>query len=197
MSNLLWILIGYLCGSLPFAVWIARARGVDIFKAGSGNPGATNVMRSVGKKEGRLCFALDALKGWVPVALALWLTHSPLLAALALLGALIGHSFSAWIKFRGGKGVATTIGGLMALVPLTMASGLLIWLLTFFAFRYVSLASILMALWLPFGAMFFGSDDVSLLVVTFVGALVIVRHKANIHRLLTGTENRFSKKAKK
>lgn len=196
MSYLLWLAIGYLCGSLPFAVFIARARGVDIFKAGSGNPGATNVMRSVGKLEGRLCFALDALKGFLPVFVALAYTHSPALAATALLGALLGHSFSVWINFRGGKGVATTVGGLLALVPQVMGLGLLIWLIVFFAFRYVSLASIVMAVWLPFGAWIFQSDIVSFWVVTAIGALVILRHQANIQRLLTGTENRFAKKPK-
>lgn len=196
MPYLLWLAIGYLCGSVPFAVLIARARGVDIFKAGSGNPGATNVMRSVGKNEGRLCFALDALKGYLPVFAALFYTGHAGIAATALLGALLGHSFSFWIGFRGGKGVATTVGGLLALVPAVMGLGLLIWLIVFFAFRYVSLASIIMAVWLPFGAWIFNSDMVSFWVVTAIGALVVLRHQANIQRLLTGTENRFAKKPK-
>jgi len=194
MSYALSLLIGYLFGSIPFAVIIARASGVDIFKCGSGNPGATNVMRSVGKLEGRLCFALDALKGFVPVLLAMLLVHNSALACTALLGALVGHSFSVWIGFRGGKGVATTVGGLLALVPAVMGIGLLLWLVVFSASRTVSLASILMAVWLPFGAWLFRADLPALLVVSLVAALVVVRHKANIGRLLQGTENRFGKK---
>jgi glycerol-3-phosphate acyltransferase PlsY len=194
LSPTIWLIIGYLFGSIPFAVIIARARGVDIFKCGSGNPGATNVMRSVGKNEGRLCFLLDALKGFVPVLLAMLITKDSGFACAALVGSLLGHSFSFWIKFRGGKGVATTVGGLLALVPLVMFTGLLIWVAVFFASRYVSLASIVMAFWLPFGAYLFHSSFSSLIVVTLVGALVILRHQKNIQRLLSGTENRFSTK---
>ena len=145
-----------------------------------------------GRRGGR--FALDALKGFAPVAIALGVTHSPAFASLALLGALLGHSFSAWIGFRGGKGVATTVGGLLALVPGVMLVGLLLWIIVFFASRYVSLASIVMALWLPFGAWVFRADFLSLSVVTLVGALVIIRHQAYIKRLMLGTENRFGQK---
>lgn len=195
MEYIFWLIWGYLWGSVPFAVMIAKWRGVDIFKAGSGNPGATNVMRSVGKMEGRLCFALDALKGFVPVfAAGLVAGHTPVLAAAALLGALLGHSFSIWIGWRGGKGVATTVGGLLALVPTVMLMGLFIWSVIFYLSRYVSLASIVMALWLPFGAWIFRAELVPMCVVTLVGALVIVRHHKNIQRLLTGTENKFVKK---
>jgi glycerol-3-phosphate acyltransferase PlsY len=195
MTYFFWLLIGYLFGSLPFAVMIAMARGVDIFKCGSGNPGATNVLRSVGKNEGRFCFALDALKGYLPVFIAAAVFHDTLSASLALVGALVGHSFSVWIGFRGGKGVATTVGGLLAFAPQTMFLGLLLWGAVFFIFRYVSLASILMALWLPFGAWIFGADATILVVVTLLAALVVLRHKANIGRLLAGTENRFAKKS--
>lgn len=189
-----YLLIGYLFGSIPFALVIARSCGVDIFKAGSGNPGATNVMRSVGKWQGRLCFALDALKGFIPVLFLGLLTHSVSPAAVALIGTIIGHSFPVWTKFRGGKGVATTIGGLFALEPLVMFVGVIVWLVVFFISRYVSLASILMAVWLPFGAWLFRSSTLCLIIMSLLGALVVVRHRANIERLLKGTENRFGKK---
>ena len=201
MAYLTWLIVGYAFGSIPFAVIIAKTRGVDIFKCGSGNPGATNVMRSVGKWEGRLCFALDAIKGFVPVAIPLAFSYVPFsahyapnFACTALVGALLGHSFSIWIKFRGGKGVATTVGGLFALVPAVMAGGVLLWLVTFYLSRYVSLASILMALWLPFGAWVFRADKISLFLVSFIGFLIILRHGANIGRLISGTENQFGGK---
>jgi glycerol-3-phosphate acyltransferase PlsY len=201
MIFLSWLIVGYLSGSIPFAAIIAKARGVDIFKAGSGNPGATNVMRSVGPWAGRLCFLFDALKGFVPVILPLSITCTPsalplshVFAAVALIGAILGHSFSPWIKFRGGKGVATTIGGLFALAPPVMFVGVVIWIAVFYLSRYVSLSSIIMALWLPLGAWIFKADQVSFTVVTIIAFLIIARHKDNIVRLMKGTENRFGKK---
>jgi glycerol-3-phosphate acyltransferase PlsY len=202
MNCLLWAAIGYGFGSIPFAVIISKARGVDIFKVGSGNPGATNVMRSVGKKEGQLCFLLDALKGFVPVLSPIALTHAlglnpapvSMMACCALFGALVGHSFSLWIGFRGGKGVATTVGGLFALAPWVMLVGVVIWLAVFYLSRYVSVASIVMAFWLPFGGTIFRTDTIPLFVMTVLGFIVVIRHWANIGRLLQGKENRFGKK---
>ncbi len=194
MAYFIWLALGYLLGSIPFAVLIARARGVDIFKVGSGNPGATNVVRSVGPWAGRLCFALDALKGFVPVILARLLADDSGLACAALAGALVGHSFPVWTRFRGGKGVATSVGALFAFVPMVMVGALLLWGAVFSGFRFVSLASVVMAVWLPFGAYFLGADTVSVGVVSAVGALLLVRHAPNIGRLLQGKENRFAPK---
>ena len=147
-----WVLValgvGYLLGSVLFAVPVSRRCGVDIFKAGSGNPGATNVKRAVGKKAGNLVFALDALKGLVAT---LW----PLLCfsgdgvvylqIAGLAGALMGHSFSCWYGFRGGKAVSTTIGALVGIMPLAILAGLIVWLLVFYTTRYVSVASLALA----------------------------------------------------
>jgi acyl phosphate:glycerol-3-phosphate acyltransferase len=195
MHELISLLIGYLFGSLPFAVWIARSKGVDIFKAGSGNPGATNVKRSVGKTEGNICFALDAAKGFVAVLVALAM-FGPLgwAAPLALVGAILGHSFSYVIGFKGGKGVATTVGGVFALLPLVMLLGVVVWAAVFYASRYVSLASIVMAIWLPVGALLMHASFPQSVVATLIGVVVVVRHRANIERLIKGTESRFAKK---
>ena len=112
------LLFGYLLGSIPFGFLIAKAHGVSIFDVGSGNPGATNVLRTIGKKAGYTVFFLDAFKGILAVALGIY-TQYPY---TALLAALIGHSFSCWIHFKGGKGVATLIGGLFLLMPLSINS---------------------------------------------------------------------------
>jgi len=203
-----WILIaaviGYLLGSISFAVLVARRRGVDIFQSGSGNPGATNVIRVLGKGPGYLVFFLDFLKGFVaahwPMAARnfdwLHVVDSTFLwmGIAGLAGAVAGHSFSIFLRFRGGKGVATTIGGLMAIMPLPTLLALVIWNAAFFSSRYVSLASIAFGLSLmPLAALF--HEPKELLGLSFLLAmLIIVRHRANLKRLMNGTENKFGKK---
>ena len=186
---------GYLIGSVSFAVLMAKARGIDIFTAGSGNPGATNVLRVLGKPYGYTCFALDALKGTGAVlvgkGLALQGGLDPqALGILGLLGAILGHSYSVFLKFRGGKGVATTVGGLFALMPPVMLVGALLWGVVFLLSRYVSLASIVLAVSLPVSALLLRLDLLSFLLCVLLAAIIVVRHRANIRRLLDGTENR-------
>ncbi len=190
---------GYLIGSVSFAVLLAKARGVDIFAVGSGNPGATNVLRVLGRPYGYACFTLDALKGAGAVLLgkgmALQGGLDPQGAGLvALLGAILGHSFSVFLKFRGGKGVATTVGGLFALLPPVMLVGALLWLVVFFLSRYVSLASIVLAVSLPVSALLLRLDTYLVLFCALLAAIIIVRHRANIRRLLDGTEPRTGNK---
>ena len=191
--------VGYVLGSISFAVMIAKSQGVNIFELGSGNPGATNVLRNLGKKWGYLCFALDALKGVVAAGLGLvvaTLAGAPDGATLAIIGlvaAIVGHSFSVFIGFRGGKGVATTVGGLLVIMPLVMLAGIAVWLVAFFATRYVSLGSILLGASLPVSAWFFhgATGDYGRFGLALMLAIVIVvRHKANIQRLVKGEENR-------
>lgn len=195
------LLAGYLLGSLPFGVWVARAHGVDIFKVGSGNPGATNVKRSIGKKAGNLVFLLDFLKG---VAATIW-PMLPLvgfgapefaerMAVAGVVGAIAGHSFSCFIGFRGGKGVATSIGGLLALDPKVALLGVAVWLVVFYATRYVSLASILLAASLPLSAWLLGRTLFLTLFFCILASFIIVRHRSNIQRLIAGTESKFAKK---
>jgi acyl phosphate:glycerol-3-phosphate acyltransferase len=191
-------LIGYVLGSVPFAVIIARRHGIDILKEGSGNPGATNVKRVVGKSAGDLCFMLDMLKGIVAAGWPMLAfhgdSHVAALGVLGLIAALVGHSFSMFIHFKGGKGVATTIGGMLALCPLVIIVGVLIWLAVFYWKRYVSLASLCMAASLPVGAWIFGEAPIIFWITLLLAVLLFVRHRANIVRLYHGTESKFEKK---
>ena len=184
------LIFGYLLGSIPFGFLMAKAYGVCIFEVGSGNPGATNVLRTIGKKAGYTVFFLDAIKGMVAVAFGLHMQQP----YTALLAALIGHSFSCWIRFKGGKGVATLIGGLLLLMPLPLISGLAVWFVVFKLLRYVSLASIcfVMSL-LPFCCLYYGIEPsrkhaLPLFILTL---LVIFRHRSNLIRLWQGKENKF------
>jgi len=192
-----FIALGYLLGSVPFAVIIAKKHGVDILKEGSGNPGATNVKRVLGKKAGNTCFALDCVKGFVS-AIAPQLVFSGELdlglGILGLVGAILGHSYSCFIGFKGGKGVAVTMGGLLALAPLVLLVGIGIWLITFYASRYVSLASILFGVSLPVSALLLNSPIRLTGFLALLAALIVIRHRSNIQRLIAGTENKFSKK---
>ncbi len=199
--NLFWQIVlfcgaGYLLGSLSFATIIARRHGVDIFREGSRNPGATNVKRVLGKAAGNTVFILDFLKGSAAVLIPLLLAsleYREMLAILALLAAIMGHSFSVFLRFRGGKGVAVTMGGLMVLSPVVVLIGIVVWLVTFFSLRYVSLASILFGLSLPISSYFLVESHWVTGFCLLIAALIIVRHKSNIVRLKKGKENRFFK----
>lgn len=202
-------IVGYLLGSLPFGYVVARAHGVDIFKEGSGNPGATNVKRVLGakfgtkgKRAGNIVFALDAVKGalaagW-PFLLGVPQLDAGHLGLVGVIAAVLGHSFSIFTKFKGGKGVATAAGGLVVLMPFACLAGAFVWVLTFVTTRYVSLGSVLAAVTVPAVSWFrFARGDHPLafsLVATALGLFVIVRHRANIQRLMAGTEPKFAKK---
>ncbi|GAB1489503.1 glycerol-3-phosphate 1-O-acyltransferase PlsY [Opitutaceae bacterium] len=186
--------IGYFLGSLPFGYWVARSHGVNIFEVGSRNPGATNVRRVLGSKAGNQVFALDALKGAVsagwpllPVIMMAEPARIPM-AVAGLIGALIGHSFSCFTRFKGGKGVATAAGGFLVVAPVVVLTGAAVWAVTFFSTRYVSLASMLAGAILPIAAWFTGQPAVVLVLTLLVALFVIVRHRSNISRLLAGTE---------
>ena len=208
-------LIGYLLGSLPFGYLVARAHGVDIFKAGSGNPGATNVKRVLGARAGYTVFALDALKGavaagwprFIQYKITVWagdtgktitlvdtMQNWQQLALLGLIGAVLGHSFSVFTKFKGGKGVATAAGGVLVIMPVSCLIGGAVWIVTFYATRYVSLGSILAAVAVPTSSWLRGNPLPLNIAATAVGLFVIVRHRENISRLLKGTENKFANK---
>lgn len=191
-------LVGYLLGAVPFAVMVARAAGVDILKTGSGNPGATNVLRTLGRGPGYLVFLLDFLKGFAaafwPMLLPMEGGWAPWLPILGLAGAITGHSFSVFLRFRGGKGVATAVGGLLAMQPWVILAAVLVWLTVFYTTRYVSLASIALGLSLPVSAWFFQGFYGDFLFALLLAALILTRHQANIQRLLKGEENRFERK---
>jgi glycerol-3-phosphate acyltransferase PlsY len=193
---------GYFLGALPFGYLVARSRGVNIFEVGSRSPGATNVGRVLGKWPRNLVFALDALKGAVAAGwplLVAWraVPAFDVASALGFVGlgfALVGHSFSCFTRFRGGKGVSTAAGGLLVLMPPVAAVSGAVWLCVFLATRYVSLASILAAMSLPVTAALSGRGALALWVTGFVAAFVAVMHRANVVRLLRGTEKRFERR---
>lgn len=205
-------IVGYLLGSLPFGYLVARAKGVNIFAVGSKNPGATNVRRVLGHGPGNLVLLLDALKGAVATfapwgyRLAMKGSDSSLslaslrsedfgyLAIAGLVGSLLGHSFSCFTGFRGGKGVATGAGGFAVLFPLGAALALVIFLTTLAISRYISLSSMLAAASLPFAAYAFTHSPVMIGVSAAVAIFVIVRHRTNIARIRAGTESKIGQK---
>jgi glycerol-3-phosphate acyltransferase PlsY len=198
--------LAYLLGSVPFGFLIARAKGIDIRTSGSGNIGATNVLRSVGKSWGALTLLLDALKGLVPAAVfPLLANHFFQIEAGEVLGlgcgcaAILGHNFPVFLKFKGGKGVATTAGVLIGVAPLALAIGFATFVAVVILSRMVSLGSIIAALAIPAASWFLYSSNGYLVpsVLTFLGVLVVWRHRANIARIINGTENRINLKGKK
>ena len=191
-SIILVTIIGYLLGAISFAVIIARSKGVDIFKEGSGNPGATNVKRILGKKWGHAVFSLDALKGFTATILPLMVYGDDRLAIIGLIAAILGHSFSVFLKFRGGKGVATTIGGLLVLMCPVLLLGLVVWLIIFYTKKVVALASIFFAVSLPISAYFiYDTEDPRFYLGLVLALLIVVRHRSNITRMFSGKENKF------
>jgi glycerol-3-phosphate acyltransferase PlsY len=211
---------GYLLGSMPFGFLVARSRGVDIFSVGSRSPGATNVRRVLGRGPGNTVFVLDTLKGALAAGLPLlWafchygvqtapgfegpvkfsMTRTgfmwvDIMGYVGLAFALIGHSFSCFTRFRGGKGVATAAGGLLVLMPLVALISAAIWVAVFYLTRYVSLASILAALTLPVLALGLHRGRIAIGVTVLVAAFVVIRHRANVRRLLAGTEKKFDRR---
>ena len=205
MTWLLIAILSYLIGSIPSGYLVARTQGVDIRQHGSRNIGATNVLRVMGKKWGYLVFFCDAFKGFISVEagefIASGLHSDPTLGGvLGAIACILGHNYTIWLGFKGGKGIATSAGVFLALFPpLVVLSGIFVWLVVFFISRYVSLASIAAAIALPIAVSIFakkpGSDYwVVLSFAILAAALAIARHRANIKRLLNGTESRFGKK---
>ena len=189
--------LAYLIGSIPFGLLIAKTKGVDIRTQGSGNIGATNVLRCLGKPLGITCFALDALKGYLPAALFPILgLLDPTFGILFGAAAILGHNFPVFLKFKGGKGVATSAGVLLGVAPLAVAAGLLTWVVVFYASGYVSLGSIVAALAVVITGWTTGCGPVIATALTLLGALTVWRHRENIKRLIAGTEHKFQRKKK-
>jgi len=192
-------LVGYVLGSLPFGYIVARSQGVNIFEQGSKSSGATNIRRTVGTRSAILVLALDAIKGAAAAGASLYIRMPAasslppiLLGYLALAFAIIGHSFSCFTKFRGGKGVATAAGGLFVLMPVVAAISAGLWAVVYFLSRYASVASMLAAVSLPIAAFLLPQEGGSIAVIfnSFTALFVVVRHRANIGRLMAGTEKR-------
>jgi acyl phosphate:glycerol-3-phosphate acyltransferase len=222
---LIALVVGYLVGSLPFGYLVARAKGVNIFEVGSKNPGATNVRRVLGSGPGNLVLLLDAFKGAIAAGWPMFLARGEAgregglvtqtftstfsvgslkifdfqyaneMAIAGLFGALLGHSFSCFTKFRGGKGVATGAGGFAVLFPVGALIAIAVFGATVALTRYASLGSMLAAVSLPISAFFLNRPSGMIGVCGAVAVFVIFRHRTNISRLLAGTENKGGRKA--
>ncbi|MFC4994421.1 glycerol-3-phosphate 1-O-acyltransferase PlsY [Rubritalea tangerina] len=230
----IWIppIVAFLLGSIPFGLLIAKSQGINIREHGSGNIGATNVLRVVGKKYGITCFILDFFKGLVPSLLGISLiqysgqdqtmvisslsnwattlddrTTAQSLQLVTGLCAILGHNYSPWVGFKGGKGIATSAGVFTAFAPFAIPVLIVLWCILFFTTRYVSVASIAVSLALPltvlFGSWHHGKIENGtwnkplFFFSIFIGAMAVWKHRSNIVKLLNGTENRFTPKSKK
>jgi acyl phosphate:glycerol-3-phosphate acyltransferase len=206
LSLLLFFVFAYLLGSIPFSLVIARFRGVDLLKTGSGNLGATNVYRSLGLPTAVFVFFLDALKGFIPTQMALtqaapYILHGttilpsmgeqPLLHVLVGGLAILGHTFSPFVKFKGGKGVATGLGVILALSPQVFGILFTLGVTAILITRYVSPVSIVSSILLPFLIWGFGYPKEYWIFTGIVGIYIVYKHRANIVRLLNGTENKI------
>ncbi len=201
------VLASYLLGSIPFGYLAGRMAGIDIRNCGSGNVGATNVIRTLGKGYGYPVFALDFLKGLGAVKVSILIAtrmHSEwnppeMFGIVGAISSVLGHSFPVWLRFRGGKGVATSAGALFGLAPVAALVGVAIWAVTFWLTRYVSVASIAAAAALPLVILvttWLSRTTGKLLFFSSVclAAVVIWRHRSNLSRLMHGTEPRFNRK---
>jgi glycerol-3-phosphate acyltransferase PlsY len=206
LSYALIAVASYLLGSIPTGFLVARVKGIDIRKVGSGNIGATNALRVLGKPAGILVLLVDALKGWVAVRVVAMLIveqfSSPdllggdrvLAAIVASLFAVLGHNYPCWLGFKGGKGIATSAGVLTALVPWALLIILSVWIVLCAATRYVSIGSLAASATLPFATWLTTRDWTLTAVTGAMGVLAIYKHKGNIQRLMNGTEPRFGQK---
>ncbi len=214
MSDAIWfpvlIAVSYLCGSIPSGYLIGKAYGKDVRKEGSGNIGATNVTRVVGKVQGKICFACDFLKGLAPVLAAVLLVHfgtvkdsCGILPGFCAFAAVAGHMWPVWLGFKGGKGISTAAGALGALCWPAVVFAILVWVIVFKASGYVSLGSIAAAIALPAAAAVCrvcgippDVSNASLALMVLLTVIAVIRHRSNIRRLLDGTENRFTREKK-
>ncbi len=197
---ILIFLFGYLLGSIPTGYLVGKSRGIDLRSVGSGNIGATNVYRALGRTAAILVFLVDGLKGFIAAKAipSLFVTHSCSAGMdpgwyelIGAGGAVIGHSYTCWLKFRGGKGVATGAGAFLALSPKGMLIAALVWIGTFALTRIVSVASLASVAVLIAVVLTLPHSESIRVAALFIGLLVIVRHKSNIYRLLQGKELTF------
>lgn len=189
---LLGFVLGHVCGSVPSGLWLVQAfHGIDIRNYGSKNIGTTNVFRTVGPKTAVLVLIADAFKGILAVGIMSYFFHNPLLDVVTALGALLGHNYSLFFGFKGGKGVATALGLLIFMMPKVAVASFGIWLVCVLLTRYVSLGSIMAAIFTPPLAWYLGYPSAYVIFSVVAAFFVVLRHKENIHRLLTGTESKI------
>jgi acyl phosphate:glycerol-3-phosphate acyltransferase len=191
LKEILLLICAYLLGSVPTGLLLARAMGVNIRETGSGNIGATNVYRTMGRKVGILTLIGDCLKGLIPVLLAKWLALPDLWIAAIGLAAFLGHVYTIFLGFKGGKGVATALGVFLGTSPLAVLCALVVFVLVLYKWRFVSLASIVAAALIPFFVRLTGGSPQLCAMSLAIAAIVVFRHRENISRLRAGTENKF------
>lgn len=192
------MIVAYILGSIPNALWIGKVfKGIDVREHGSKNTGSTNAARVLGAKLGVLTLILDISKGAIPTLIATMLLDSSISVILVGICAILGHSFSIFMKFKGGKAVATTVGVFIVLVPGAILLAAVIFFLVFGITRYVSLSSMIGAISLPIWIILFYKNIPLTIFGIIIAILIIVRHKSNIQRLLNGTESKFSINKKK
>lgn len=189
---LLGFVLGHVCGSVPSGLWLVQAfHGIDIRNYGSKNIGTTNVFRTVGPKTAVLVLIADAFKGILAVGIMSYFFYNPLLDVITALGALLGHNYSLFLGFKGGKGVATALGLLIFMMPKVAVASFGIWLVCVLLTRFVSLGSIMAAIFTPPLAWYLGYPSAYVIFSVVAAFFVVLRHKENIHRLLTGTESKI------
>lgn len=192
-----YLILAFVSGSIPYSWLFGRLKGVDIRSIGSGNAGATNLARACGKGWGAAGLLLDAVKGALPLVLVRAGVFGAsgdldLCMSLSMVFAVLGHVYSPWLRFRGGKGVATTLGALLVLAPATVGIGLAVFAAVFAVWRYVSLASVCGAVSLIPAALLLENGRITVqAVITLVAVFIVVKHSSNIRRLLRGEEKRF------
>lgn len=192
LHYVLGFILGHVCGSVPSGLWLVQAlHGIDIRNYGSKNIGTTNVFRTVGTSIAVVVLICDMLKGIAAVALVDYLFHNPELNVITALGALLGHNYSVFLGFKGGKGVATGLGLLVFLMPKVAGTVFLVWLVLVLLTRYVSLGSIVAAILTPVTAWYFAYPCSYVILGAIAGFFVVLRHKENIGRLLSGTESKI------
>lgn len=192
---LLALLLSFFIGAIPFGVIIGKMRGVDVRAAGSGNIGATNVWRVLGPKAGTAAFVLDVLKGVAGPLIARWLVPGDsVAAALCAVCSVLGHNFSPFIGFKGGKGISTSLGALFGLMPWVALIDFAIWGVVLAVSRRVSVASMTVCITLPILAFVWREPKANLVVAVFLGIMVFIKHIPNLKRIMAGTEPKIGQK---
>jgi glycerol-3-phosphate acyltransferase PlsY len=194
MQETLAVAVAYLVGSIPFAYLLSRRRGVDLRRVGSGNVGASNVLRTSGVRAAVLAMVLDGVKGALAVMLAQRLAAGPTVPVAAGLASVIGHIYPVWLRFRGGKGVATAAGAFGVLTPISLGAASGVFLIVVWLTRYISVGSLAGAVTLAAAALMSDAPTVVAVGAAIAVVLILFRHRANVRRLLAGTERRVGQR---
>ena len=195
LRNVLLLILSFILGSIPFGIIIASTKRVDLRGVGSGNIGATNVLRSVGKLPAVFTLLGDILKGTLAVSVGKYFGVDPLYEGLMGISAILGHNFSLFLGFKGGKGVATSLGVLAVYSPKAAFCVLGVWLVTVFFTKYSSLGAIVSFALLPVFVLLFDYGKITLLITILISVFILLRHKDNIRRLVNGTETKIGQRA--